>query len=78
MRDVSQPLSVTIAGATARCGINRTKLYELVGSGKLEAVKCGTRTLILVRSLDAYVASLPHAEMREPRQLRGTQHRAAA
>ncbi len=78
MGDVSQPLSVTIAGATARSGINRTKLYELVGAGTLEAVKCGTRTLVLVSSLDAYVASLPRAEMREPRQLRGTHQRAAA
>jgi len=78
MGNTLQPLSVTIAGATARSGINRTKLYELVGAGILEAVKCGNRTLILVSSLDAYVASLPRAEMREPRQLRGTQHRQAA
>ena len=78
MGNTLQPLSVTIAGATARSGINPTKLYELVGAGILDAVKCGSRTLILVSSLDAYVASLPRAEMREPRQLRGTQHRQAA
>jgi excisionase family DNA binding protein len=40
-------------------GIGKTRLYELIGQGKIEARQCGRRTLILVESLRAYVAGLP-------------------
>ena len=68
MRDTMQPIAVTFPGATSRTGIARTKLYELVGAGVLEARKCGRRTLILTDSLDRYVASLPPASIRAPGQ----------
>ena len=50
-------LSVTEYMATY--GHGRTKLYELLNSGKLEAVKSGARTFITVESAEAHVASLP-------------------
>ncbi len=42
-------------------GICNTKFYELIASGKLEAVKLGRRTFVTAASVDAYVASLPRA-----------------
>jgi excisionase family DNA binding protein len=40
-----------------------TKLYELIGEGRLEAVKLGGKTLITAASLDAFIASLPRADI---------------
>lgn len=39
--------------------IGKTRLYELIGQGKIDARQCGRRTLILTESLKAYVAGLP-------------------
>jgi excisionase family DNA binding protein len=57
-----QPYSLTIPAACARYGIGRTLLYELLGSGKIEAVKLGKRTLILAESVERYMESLPRLE----------------
>ena len=38
--------------------IGKTKLYELVGSGDLEAIRIGRRTLILQTSIDALINRL--------------------
>ena len=47
-------------GETVRLfGIGRTKLYELINSGDIEAIKLGRRTLIRAESLRAFVARLP-------------------
>ncbi len=40
-------------------GIGRTTVYGLIATGKLEAVKLGSRTLITAASIDALLASLP-------------------
>lgn len=40
-------------------GISRSRLYELIASGEIPAVKLGGCTLILRESLVAYLASLP-------------------
>lgn len=40
-------------------GIGGTKLWELITTGKLEAVRLGGRTFITSSSLDAFIASLP-------------------
>lgn len=54
-------LAYTIPQACDASGIGRTRLYELVSEGLLEARRCGGRTLIPAASLIAYVASLPPA-----------------
>ncbi len=54
-----KPISITIEDATNYCGIGRTKIYELVKSGKFTARKMGRRTLLLTEELDAYIRSLP-------------------
>lgn len=55
------PFTFNIAGAVAASGLSRTRIYELLRSGDIEAVRCGGRTLIRASSLRAYLASLPDA-----------------
>jgi hypothetical protein len=40
---------------------SRSTIYRLLASGKLQAVKRGTATLVLMSSIRAYQASLPAA-----------------
>jgi excisionase family DNA binding protein len=54
-------LAYGIAEACAALGIGRTRLYALIGEGKIEARSCGGRTLIPADSLRSFVASLPPA-----------------
>lgn len=49
----------TVPETLAACGISRTTLYKLIKQRKVEAIKLGTRTLILDRSLQTLMASLP-------------------
>ena len=46
-----EPLTVRIAVAVHLTGIGRSKIYELIKSGKLDAVKVGASTLVTVASL---------------------------
>lgn len=43
--------SATIAETVAATGIGKTKLYELIRDGEVETTTCGTRRLVLVRSV---------------------------
>lgn len=54
-----KPSHLPIPGAVAYTGTSRTSLYEAMKLGKIEARKCGRRTLVSVASLDAYLANLP-------------------
>lgn len=49
-------LAFTIAEACHAVGIGRSKLYELIGQGRLETRKIGSRTLIPAESLRSLVA----------------------
>ena len=68
MQDGPTPLAFTIPGASAASGFPRTKLYELIGAGVLDARKSGRQTIIIGDSLRAYMASLPAATIRTPRK----------
>jgi excisionase family DNA binding protein len=48
---------------------SRATAYRLIGAGRLEARKLGRKTVIPVESLQAYLASLPPATIRAPRQI---------
>ncbi len=54
-------LLFTTAEAMNTLGCRTTKLYELIGAGRLDARACGGRTLITGESLRAFAASLPPA-----------------
>jgi excisionase family DNA binding protein len=57
-----RPHCMTIADTVKWSGIGRTKLYELLGDKKIQAVKLGTRTLVLTQSVEQFLASLPRLE----------------
>jgi excisionase family DNA binding protein len=55
------PHSLTIADTCRRYGFGKTVLYELIAAKKIDAVKQGTRTLVLADSVERHIASLPPA-----------------
>ena len=57
-RHTMDKLLASIPEASLAIGCGRSHLYELMGAGKIESVKSGTRRLVVVESLKAYVASL--------------------
>jgi excisionase family DNA binding protein len=68
---MTAPVLEYVAQTCARYSIARSYLYRLIGEGKIEAVKDGSRTKIIVASADAYFASLPKARIK-PARRRGT------
>ncbi len=59
-----EPVTVPIAQAVAISGMSRSAVYRELAAGNLRAVKQGARTLVLVDSIRAYIASLPPATFR--------------
>ena len=56
MRTTSpEPLAYSIADACRVSSIGKTKLYSLIKSNRLQARKCGGRTLIPAASLRALI-----------------------
>ena len=55
----SRPICVRIRTAQALLGIRKTKMYALIAAGEIEAIKVGRSTLIIHKSLEAYVARAP-------------------
>jgi excisionase family DNA binding protein len=49
-------LTCTIAEACAATGLGRTKLYELIGDGRVDTATIGRRRLVKVRSLQRLLA----------------------
>jgi excisionase family DNA binding protein len=49
-------LAFTIAEACHAVGISRSKLYELIGEGRVEARKIDSRTIIPAESLRALIS----------------------
>ena len=56
-----EPLTVTIDGTKKALGIGTTKIYELIGDGKLRTVKVGRRTLVRTDSIRQFVDALEAA-----------------
>jgi hypothetical protein len=67
------PLLVPVKQACTIIGRGQSALYELIGAGKIRAVKSDGRTLIEVDSLREYAKSLPAAKVAPPRN-RKPQH----
>jgi excisionase family DNA binding protein len=51
--------ALTVREFCERYRLGHTKAYEEINSGRLRAVKCGSRTLILARDARAWERSLP-------------------
>lgn len=52
----AQRLTCTIAEACEVTGLGRTKIYELIGNGRISTTTVGRRRLVVVRSLLALVS----------------------
>ena len=50
-----EPLAYSVADACRVSSIGRTRLYQLINEGRLEAKKIGKRTLIPAASLRALI-----------------------
>jgi excisionase family DNA binding protein len=62
-----EPYCFTIADAALFSGIGRSKIYTLIGAGRLEAKKLGARTLVSAASLRKLLDDLPDADINKPR-----------
>ncbi|WP_442756605.1 helix-turn-helix domain-containing protein [Methylocystis sp. JAN1] len=58
-----RPAVLTIKQAMAYAQIGRTKLFELIKLGELDARRLGTKVVIFTSSLDAYLSALPPARV---------------
>jgi hypothetical protein len=70
---IVKPLTVRRKAAGHIVGFGVTKLDELIARGEIQAVKSGKHLLILVESLENYIASLPRAALKLPPRLRKQQ-----
>lgn len=55
---------LTLAQAKATIGCGNTTIYNLIGAGRLNAVKLGRRTLVPSASVRAFIESLQAADIR--------------
>jgi hypothetical protein len=60
-------LAAPISDACRISGLSRSEIYRRLAAGDLRAVKSGSRTLVLMDSLRAHLASLPAATFRAPK-----------
>jgi hypothetical protein len=65
-----RPILCSIPLASAMIGRGTQAIYDLIGGGKIRAVKSDGRTLVVVESLREYAASLPPAKVAPPRNRR--------
>lgn len=63
----TEVLAAPIPDACRISGLSRSEIYRRLATGDILAVKSGSRTLILIDSLRAYLASLPAATFRTPK-----------
>ena len=76
-----EPFLVSIPQTSQMIGRCGATVYELIGSGRLDAVKSDGRTLVTMKSIKSYVDSLPKAKIaprpkRKPQHLREPRHNA--
>jgi len=50
---------MSVKDAASRVGVGLTTLYKLMATGQITAKKVGARTLVLVESIDAFLADSP-------------------
>jgi excisionase family DNA binding protein len=54
----TEPRYISVREAARRAGVSRSRIYELLKSGEIEAVKDGSRTLVPIASIDAWLDRL--------------------
>ncbi len=68
-----EPILCSVPQGCQMLLIGTQGMYELIGAGSVEAVKRGTRTLLVVESLRRYAKTLPAATV-SSRPRRQPQH----
>jgi excisionase family DNA binding protein len=63
-------LSYTIPSFCTATGLGRSRVYELLATGDLKAIRCGGRTLIAADEAKRFIKSLLPAELELPTSLR--------
>nr|WP_248458912.1 helix-turn-helix domain-containing protein [Sphingopyxis sp. MSC1_008] len=53
------PISIRISEVVRTTGLSRTKIYELIADGEIEAAKVGRATLVFVASLRSFLRAHP-------------------
>ena len=61
-----EPLAISIPQAMAATGESRSQVYVHIARGEYEAIKSGSRTLIVYESVKRYFAKLPRAVIKAP------------
>jgi hypothetical protein len=59
MNNEPTPRYLSVKATARRYGTSVSTLYVHIGRGKIQAIKFGGRTLICIRSADAYFDGLP-------------------
>jgi excisionase family DNA binding protein len=72
------PILVSVPQAGQMLGRGVSTIYDLIGAGKIRAVKSDGRTLVVVASLHEYAAGLPEAKVAPPRRRKPQHLREAA
>jgi hypothetical protein len=72
------PILVSISTACAMIGRGTAAIYNMIGQGKIKAVKSDGRTLVVVSSLHEYADNLPPAKISPPARRPPARTRATA
>lgn len=70
MTSPTPSMFLSVAQACAAYNCSRSYLYDLLGEGRINAVKRGRRIQILAASADAYFAALPPAKIARSKRTR--------
>jgi hypothetical protein len=65
--DGLEPLTLTIEQTQQVTGESRSQIYARLGRGEYEAVKSGSRTLVIYESIKRRIIALPPAKIKPPR-----------
>ena len=63
-----EPLAVPLSRAPAVTGLSRSTIYREAAKGNLRLLKSGRATLLCMQSARTFLANLPTANIRRPRQ----------
>jgi hypothetical protein len=56
---MSEPISVPVSEAAAMVGLGKSTLEQVIAAGDIDVRYKGSKRLVLVKSLRAYIESLP-------------------
>ncbi len=54
----TEKIAMSVAEAVVALSLGRTNIYQELSAGRLQALKCGKRTLITTESAERWLASL--------------------